>query len=392
MVPGSAPADDSVTEPQPIGRVSQPLAFCITTLHPCGAERQLVELVLRLPTGDFEPHVIVLASQPPANQTELVDKLTACGVPVSFLNARGMLSAPTTIVKLKRYFQQLQPVLVQSFLAHANIAATVAARAAGVRPVVTGIRVAERRANLHAWLARRTERWVARHVCVSHSVAEFAIRDMQLDPRKVVMIPNGVDVETFAQARPLEQRELGLPSTARLVVHVGRLDLQKRIDWLLARFAEALPQLPDTYLLLAGSGPSKVYLTKLSAQLGIVERVRFLGWRGDVPRLLATCDALVMTSAWEGMPNAVLEAMAAARPVLATEVEGVCEVLGNTLAAEQMIGRDDAPLFVERLVCVLHDRHRATRLGQANQARARQRFSLDETARRYLELYRELLL
>ncbi|MEX2172676.1 MAG: glycosyltransferase [Pirellulales bacterium] len=372
--------------------MSQPLAFCITTLHPGGAERQLAELVLRMPTAEFTPHVVALAEPPESIESIVVDRLKDGGVPVTFLNAPGMLAAPTTIVKLKRYFQQLQPVLVQSFLAHANIAATVAARAAGVRPVVTGIRVAERRANLHAWLARRTERWVARHVCVSHSVAEFAIRDMQLDPRKVVMIPNGVDVETFAQAQPLERLELGLPSTARVVLHVGRLDSQKRIDWLLARFAEALPRLPDTYLLLAGSGSSQVYLTKRSAQLGIVDRVRFLGWRGDVPRLLASCDALVLTSAWEGMPNAVLEAMAAARPVLATEVEGVREVLGSALAAEQVVGRDEATLFVERLVCMLRDRDRAAEVGQANQARARQRFSLDETARRYASLYRELLL
>ena len=372
--------------------MSQPLAFCITTLRPGGAECQLSELVLRLQTDDFTPHVVVLAEPPESNESSVVDRLKDRGVPVTFLNARGPIAAPVTVWKLKQYFERLRPVLVQSFLAHANIAATVACRVAGVRRVVTGIRVAERRANLHAWLARRTERWALRHVCVSHSVAEFAIRDMQLDPRKVVMIPNGVDVETFAQARPLERRELGLPSTARLVLHVGRLDLQKQIDWLFARFAEGLPRLPEAYLVLAGSGSSQAYLAKLATQLGIADRVRFLGWRGDVPRLLASCDVLVLTSAWEGMPNAVLEAMAAARPVLATEVEGVREVLGSTLAAEQVVGRDEATLFVERLVGILRDRDQATELGQANQARTRQRYSLDETARRYLELYRELLL
>src|SRR5690606_31957967 len=126
--------------------------------------------------------------------------------------------------ELKRYFQQLRPALVQSFLAHANIAASLAARASGLQPTVSGIRVAERRTNLHAWLARRTERWVAKHVCVSHSVAEFAIHDMRLDPRKVMVIPNGVDVEMIAKAEAISREELGLPADAQMLLHVGRLD------------------------------------------------------------------------------------------------------------------------------------------------------------------------
>jgi starch synthase (maltosyl-transferring) len=370
--------------------VPKPLAFCITTLRPGGAERQLVELVLRLPAEEFSPHVVVLGQRPIASECLLVDRLTKRGIPLTFLGARGVLGAPATVIRLRRFFCRLRPALVQSFLAHANIASAIAARAAGVRPVVTGIRVAERRENLHAWLARRTELWVERHVCVSHSVAEFTIREMLLDPRKVTVIPNGTDVEAFSQAKPLFVQDLSLPCEARVLLHVGRLDVQKRIDWLLTRFAEALPRLPDAYLLLAGSGPAQVYLSKLASQLGIADRVRFLGWRGDVPRLLATCEALVLTSGWEGMPNVVLEAMAAARPVLVTEVEGVREVLGS-LAAEQMVGREDADAFVERLATLWRDGDQRLRLGQANQARVRQKFSLDETAQQYVRLYRELL-
>lgn len=370
--------------------MAQPLAFCITTLRPGGAERQLTELVLRLPAADFSPQVVVLGPRPAANECVLIDRLNDRSIPVEFLNARGVLSAPGTVLKLKRYLQRHRPALVQSFLAHANVASAMAARAAGLRPIVTGIRVAERRTNLHAWLARRTERWVARHVCVSHSVAEFAIHDMLLDPRKVTVIPNGVDVESIAEAAPLSREEVDLPTSARVLLHVGRLDVQKRIDWLLARFAEALPRLPDAYLLLAGAGPAQVYLSKFVSQLGIEDRVRFLGWRGDVPRLLATCDVLVLTSGWEGMPNVILEAMAAARPVLVTEVEGVREVLGS-LAAEQVVARDDATAFVDRLVTIWQDRARAVQLGQMNQARVRQRYSFDEMVRRYATLYRDLL-
>jgi glycosyltransferase involved in cell wall biosynthesis len=349
-----------------------------------------VELVLRLPLDEFMPHVVVLGERPFADERCLEQRLTDREIPLTFLDAHGTIDAPATVLKLQQYFAHLRPALVQSFLAHANIATAIAARAAGVRPVVTGIRVAERRANLHAWLARRTERWVARHVCVSHSVAEFAIHDMRLDPRKVMVIPNGVDATTLASAAPVSREELGLPPEARVLLHVGRLDVQKRIDWLLARFADALPQLPDTYLLFAGSGPSQVYLSKLASQLGVADRVRFLGWRSDVPRLLASCEALVLTSGWEGMPNVVLEAMAAGRPVVVTEVEGVRELLGS-LADEQTAPRDDTTGFVQRLFALWNDSDLAARFGNSNQARVRQKFALDETAQRYVRLYHELL-
>lgn len=375
---------------QATSRVAQPIAFCITTLRPGGAERQFTELILRLPADEFEPHVFSLSERPSENESQLVDRLSERGIPIAFLDVSGNLDAVRAVIQLKRHFQMLQPALVQSFLAHANIASALAARAARLPKIVTGIRVAEHRENLHAWLARRTERWVARHVCVSHSVAEFAIHEMRLDPRKVMVIPNGVDVTAIANAKPLSRDELGLPAEAQGLLHVGRLDPQKRIEWLLGRFSEALPQLPNAYLLLAGSGPLQVELQQLAAQLGIAERVRFLGWRSDVPRLLASCDVLVMTSAWEGMSNAVLEAMAATKPVLVTEVEGMREILGS-LAVEQMVGRDDRGAFVERLVSLLHDPAMAKQRGQANRGRVGRRFSLDGAARKYAQLYRELL-
>lgn len=349
-----------------------------------------MELVQRLPREEFQPHLLVLESPPPPHESELVSRLFESGTPLEFFDAESLWNAPRTIGRLKRSLQALRPVLVQSFLAHANIAAAYAARCAGVRPIVTGIRVAERRHNLHAWLARRTERWVARHVCVSHSVAEFAIHNMRLDPRKVMVIPNGVDVEKFTTATPLTREELDLPGDAQIVLHVGRLDMQKRIDWLMTSFSEAQAQLPDAYLLLAGAGPSQVYLAKLAARLGIAGRVRFLGWRADVPQLLATCDLLALTSAWEGMPNVILEAMATGRPVLVTEVEGAREILGP-LAESQLVARDDRAAFNQRFVDLLRDSSLRSRLGQENQNRVRRRFSLNETTQKYLQLYRQLL-
>ena len=119
-----------------------------------------------------------------------------------------------------------------------------------------------------------------------------------------------------------------MPAGRDVVTCIGRLDRQKGLDWLLETAAIWLPQLPRCDLLLVGQGPERRKLEAQCRGLGIGDRVHFAGWRPDVAEILAASRLLVLPSAWEGMPNVVLEAMAAGLPVVATDVEGVRELLG----------------------------------------------------------------
>ncbi len=261
------------------------------------------------------------------------------------------------------------PHIVQSFLFHANVVGPWAAHRAGVPHVLSGIRVAERQSGWHLRMARWSDRWVDKHVCVSQSVREFSAADGGLPAHKLLVIPNGVDLTKFSSdgAAPLD---LHIPQGRRLIACVGRLESQKNLPWLFERLPAIFAAHGDYDLLLVGEGPQRATLQQLAARLGIVDRVLFAGYRDDVPAILAASDVLVLPSRWEGMPNVVLEAMAAAKPVVATDVEGVSELLGPA-AAQQVVRPGHAEAFAAKLRLILSDKALAAALGSGNRQRCR---------------------
>ncbi|MGE3241745.1 MAG: glycosyltransferase [Pirellulales bacterium] len=368
--------------------MSARIAFCITTLEPGGAERQLVELVVRLPRERFDPAVVVLAPPPRAPADELVQRLAEHKIDVTFLGARSIVEAPRIYRRLQHWLTATRPELLQCFLAHANILGALAARRLNM-PIVAGIRVAEQRCNGHRIAQRWTERWTDRYVCVSQDVADFAVRNMRLPVEKLIVIRNGIDVERFAAAAPMNPTELGIAGERRLLLFVGRLEADKRPAWLLDRMPTLLARLPQHDLVVVGRGPLEAALRTQAERLNLAGRIHFAGWRGDVPRLLASADALLLTSSSEGMPNAILEAMAAGLPVVATQAEGVRELLSDD--PRQVVGSQDAAAWIEAVARFATVRALARDVGLGNRERAADEFSLDATAAQYAALYGSLL-
>jgi starch synthase (maltosyl-transferring) len=360
------------------------IAFCITDLDPGGAERALVQLVTRLDRTCWEPAVLCL-SGPGA----MVEVLHSAGIPVTCLGARGR-SDWGVILRLKRELRQFQPEIVQTFLFHANIAGRLAGRLARVPHCVSGIRVAERRSRWPLWLDRVTNRLVATNVCVSRAVADFSINVARLPRAKVVVIPNGVDVAPFATAAPIDLSALGLPASARMIIAVGRLDPQKGLVHLLEAFPTLAAEHDDVHLLLVGDGPERARLARIVAEQGLTHRVHFAGWRPDVPRLLKSAYCLALPSLWEGMPNVVLEAMAASLPVVATRVEGVDELVVPDQTG--LIVPPGSPTELgDALESLLSDSDRARAMGKAGRERVESQFSWDTAAASYEALYRQIL-
>jgi glycosyltransferase involved in cell wall biosynthesis len=370
-------------------RMPARIAFCITELDPGGAERAFVELATRLDRGRFSPVVYCLGPRPASNPTSLVDRLEATGVTVRCFGARRLHHLPGLAKHLVEQMRRDRPELVQTFLFHANVLGAWAARRAGVPCVVTGIRVAERRAKWHLWIARWSDRYVDRHVCVSTGARDFSREVGRLPAEKLLVIPNAVEVDRYALAVPADRKSLGAASDAKLIACIGRLDHQKGIDWLLEVMREVERREPKCELLLVGDGPERAALERQALRLGLA-RVRFLSFRRDVPEILAASDLVVLPSRWEGMPNVVLEAMAAGRAVVATDVEGVCELLAPN-EAEQVVSPRDPQRFTEQIVRFLGDETLRHSLGATNQARAREHFSFAATVSAYERLYDELL-
>lgn len=365
------------------------VGFCITELRVGGAERCLTELATGLKRERFVPIVYCLRPRPVPPQDELAGRLESRGIVVRYLGAQSACSAPFVFARLVRCLRQDKPDVLQSFLFHANVLGRFAARCAGVRGVVSGIRVAERDRPWRLALDRATSRLVDRYVCVSQSVADFSQHAGGLNHEKLMVIPNGIDVEALAQAIVRDNLP-GVPKGRRFLCCVGRLEAQKRVDWLLRLTPRVLAELDDHDLLIVGQGPQRAYLEKLAAELGVQWRVHFLGWRNDVPAILAASDALLLSSAWEGMPNVVLEAMACGKPVIATDVEGVKELLGEA-SEPQIAAQEDTETFVQKILEIARNPTIAARLGDVNRRRAGQHFSIAAMVRQYEALYHELL-
>lgn len=360
------------------------IAFCITDLDVGGAERCLVNLACELPQSDWSPHVYCLS-----RRGVLADQLEAHGIPATCLNWRGWSDAPR-IWRLARLLREWRPELLQTFLFHGNMAGRIAARFARVPVVVSGIRVAEREKSWHVRLERMTRRLVTHHVCVSASVAEFSIREARLRPETVTVIPNGVDAARFAGALPLAAEELEAPPGSRWIIAIGRLHPQKGHALLIDAVAPVLRTNPDWRMMIVGEGPLRRELESQIASLECGDRIRLLGFRDDVPRLLKSASLFVLPSLWEGQPNVVLEALAAGLPVIATDVEGVRELIdpaaGGRLVSPGDVSalRESISEFVSSAPSRTGDTHKA-------QSFSPQLFTTHNMARRYADLYRRLL-
>jgi starch synthase (maltosyl-transferring) len=361
------------------------VALVITDLDVGGAERALVALATGLDRSRWRPKVFCLG-KPGA----LVHKLESAQIPCECLNASPRNPA-WAIGGLAFALCRFRPRIVQSFLFHANLAARLAARLAGFPLVLSGIRVAERRKEWHLRLDHATARLVTGYVCVSRGVARFSVDVARLDLDDLVVIPNGIDTTPYEEAQAVGRKGLGIPEHAHLAIFVGRLDAQKGLPDLLSAAERVIAERPDWYLAIVGDGPERPWLIEqISTRPLLRDRVHFLGHRSDVPSLLAAADMLVLPSLWEGMPNVILEAMAAGLPVIGTAVEGTDELV---IPGESgwLVPTHDPAALAATLIDAANSPETAKRFGQAGYCRIKEHFSLDATVRAYEKLWAGLL-
>jgi len=361
------------------------LVFCITELNLGGAERALTQLVLSLDRREWEPHVICLGPR-----GHFAIELEAANVSVVCLNATRVSQLLRTLIRLRRELKRIKPSLVQTFLFHANILGRIAARWAGIRHVVSGLRVADRRSPWYGRIDRWTNRWVEMNVCVSQGVADYAANQEGLRVDKLIVIPNAVDLNRFADVSPASLAEFGIPDGSRVLISIGRLDRQKGIDVLLNAVALIPREIQHLHFLIVGDGPESTSLHQLARQLNIVDRVHFAGQREDIPSLLAASTALILSSRWEGMANVVLEAMAAGRPVIATKVEGIEELVQPDMTG--IVVPPDRPHDLANAVqTLLNDQRFAAAAGENAQHIIATHFTSDRVADAYVDFYRRIL-
>ncbi len=376
------------------------LALCITELNVGGAEQALCELAVRLDKERFAVEVYSLQARPSTAQQSCVHRLEAVGISVHFLGMRGSsesswskrccvtatFSLFSGFFRLRELLRRQRPDVFLSFLFHANFLGRLAARSVGVRHIFSGIRVAERGKRLHLLLDRLTSSWVETYVCVSNSVAEFTRKAGKIPPNKIVVIPNGIEISTHESPSTYELFSVNAGRPKR-IIFIGRLTHQKGLDWFFSTFPTWLQNLPDWEVWIVGEGEERQKLSNMLQKPefdGIRERIVMTGWRADAAKLLAESRLLVLPSRWEGMPNVVLQAMAAGLPVVATAAEGVAELLG---ANTKLVEFGDTAALSNQILEMAQNEDLAANQGRKNFNRAVQHFQIETVVKQYEQLF-----
>jgi len=360
-----------------------PIVFGITDLDVGGAEKALVQLVTRLDRSRWSPSVVGLQPEGP-----LAETLRKASIDVLSLNVRSWRNAAKAFRRWRCELITRQPAVLQTYLFHANLLGRIAGRAAGVPVIASGVRVAERRTKGHLLVDQLTHRLADAHVCVSRAVADYHAAAARIPGTRVVVIPNAVEAP-HTNPPSADWSSLNLPPAGAKLVFIGRLEPQKGLDLLFDAIA-GLPTEKRPSLVVLGAGPDRQRLETQAEGLGIANLVRFLGWRPNPTEWIAAADALVLPSRWEGMPNVVLEAMAVGKPAIATNVEGVTDLIDDGRTG--WIAEPENPESLSRtLFRFLDDRNQWFAIGAAARQKAETEFAVEAIVERYERLWLGLL-
>lgn len=236
----------------------------------------------------------------------------------------------------------------------------------------------------YGWLDRRVLRKFDGIAVVSELVAK-TLKGAGVPAERISVVANGIDIAQFQNASPRLRRELGWEQH-KIVAFVGRLVPEKGGDVLLRSICSISPLYPEARFVFVGEGPARAEWERLATSLGIAGRVRFVGFRPDMPEVFSSIDLLVLPSLTEAMPMCLIEAMAAAKPVIATNVGAIPAVIEPGVNGLLVRAGDDTALS-RAIARVLDNPGLGRRLGENGQARAVERHSASAMARNYIRLY-----
>lgn len=378
-------------QPRPAAPARLRVLFCTDNLGVGGTELNAVRTAERLAALGVDVQVALLGSDGP-----LRARYTELGIPVHAFPIKS-LYGPSAVRQGRAFaaFCRANRVdVLHCHDAYSNVFGSIWGRAARVPGIIVSRRWWSTHNSGKLRIANRLAyRLASRVLANSASVGASLASDEGVAPGRVVVVPNFVEPEAFEAPSHAERAAgraaLGIPASARAIGIVARLDPVKDHATLLRAFALLAPRLTDVHLSIVGDGPCREALESLAAELGLGPRIHFAGMQPHRPNPHHHFDVSALASRSEGFPNSVVEAMAAARPVVATDVGGVRDALVDGVTGWLVPG-GDAAAFAAALERVLGDAGAAGAMGIAGRDRALQLFAAEPVVAGLLSLYAEL--
>lgn len=350
-----------------------PVAIFVDRFIPGGTQRQLIELLKRIDRRRFRVHPVCFHDDGP-----WTSRVAELGDPIARFPISGF-GKPATIrqlVRFARWCRQNEIAVLHTWEIYSNVFGLPGAALARVP-----LRIGSRRGLGGPPAVRRLQTLACRtaHRMVANSgAAANQLIDQGIPKRRIDIIHNGIDLSLFPTRRDF--------SRARTITMVACLREGKRVDVLIAAAARIIARYPDVQFQIVGDGPCRERLVEQAAATGVLPRIRFMGHRDDVPAILSSSDLFVLPSESEASPNVILEAMAAALPVVASRVGGIPELVDDGVTGHLVpSGNPDA--LAAALLDLLEHSGKRTAFGRSGRTRIEQQYSFDRMVAQFETLY-----
>jgi glycosyltransferase involved in cell wall biosynthesis len=362
-----------------------PVALVMTSFEPGGTERQMIELVRRIDTSRWQMHVVCFHARGAWLARARASAASVTEFPItSFRHASTVRHARS----FGRWCRDAGIRIVHTADLYANVFALPSAAAVDV-PVRLGSRRDINPDKTLPQIALQRAAYCCAHGVIANSRAAFnRLRFEGVAAKRITVIPNGVDVDRFSTTRDASAiaSDAGSSRPRRRVLMVANLRRGKGHDTLIDAVPSVLRRFPDATFTLAGGGPERTRLTSHAARRGVADAIAWLGHRDDVETLAAAADIFVLPSRSEAFPNALLEAMAAGLPAVATSVGGIPEIVDDGRTG-LLIRRDDPVELADALCRLMSDEPLAAALGAAARQRIRANYSFERMTAQFEALY-----
>lgn len=352
----------------------------ITGLEIGGAEMMILKTLPKMQAA-FDNRVYCIMGHGPMGE-----RLEKAGIHVYYLNLKNIFDL-SIIIRFKKIAKEFQPDILVTYLIHADIFGRILGRIFGIKKIICSVRakLIQPKYLPLLFLDAITSPLVTHYHFNSQAVADMYHKFFFLPKRKITVIPNGLELEKYNIQIDIQKKkqELGLPLDKKIIGCVAKLRKQKGHQYLISAFAEVLKNNKNVFLLLVGDGDERKSIEKQTHDLGITEDVLLIGNRDDIPELLQIIDIFVLPTLFEGMSNALMEAMAAGKPIIATDIPENKELINDNVSGILVPTKNPAAI-AKNIQELITDKLQAQNIVTNAKREALERFSLKKITQKMI--------
>ena len=362
------------------------LLHLIETSEPGGAETIVSILAEAFNSGPYRSLVVLL------EKGWLSEKLAKSGIPFLIIQNKYSFD-PFFLLKLVLLVRKEKIDIMHSHEFTMNVYGSLVSFITRV-PIIATVhgKVYYPEKNRRILFYRMAAKLCSGMIAVSNELKRYLLKELKLNSKDIMVVYNGIDLDKFHTNKDSAEirKELSIPPETLIVGSVGSLFKVKGYSFLIESAKEVLKVFPNFKLLILGEGEQSSALQEKIESAGLQDAVKLLGFREDIPKILTLFDIYVCSSLSEGLSLSLLEAMAAEKPIIATEVGGNSEIVINGVSGF-LVPPENPNALAEKIIYLLKDKEKRKKMGEEGRRIVKEKFSIEQMLKEYENLYEKLL-